>query len=96
MLRRIIDVISFICDRDLAFKGSDQDVGSTHYGNDVGVLELVSKYDQFFIKIMCNNEYIKSVFVLLVLNLTSITNVYFRNNNAIYLYFTNSFSKLNF
>ena len=44
-----------------------------------------------------NNEYIKSLFVLLDLNLTSITNVFFRNNNAyIYIYFTNSFSKLKF
>ena len=43
----------------------------------------------------CNNEYIKSLFVLLDINLTSITNVFFRNNNA-YIYFTNSFSKLEF
>ena len=41
----------------------------------------------------CNNEYIKSVFILffyliiLPINLTSITNVFFHNNNAyIYIY----------
>ena len=43
----------------------------------------------------CNNEYIKSLLVLLDINLTSITNVYFLNYNY-YIYFTNSFSKLEF
>ena len=41
----------------------------------------------------CKNEYIKYLFVLLDIHLTSIINVFFRNNNA-YIYFTNYFSKL--
>ena len=35
------------------------------------------------------------IYYFIYLNLTSITNVFFRNNNA-YIYFTNSFSKLVF
>ena len=41
----------------------------------------------------CNTEYIKSLFTLFNISFSSITNIYFRNNNA-YVYFINSFSKL--
>ena len=47
VLRRTIDVITFICERGLAFRGSDQDIGSNHNGNYLGILELLSKYDPF-------------------------------------------------
>ena len=45
VLRRTIDVIIFICERGLAFIGSDQDIVSNHNGNYLGILELLSKYD---------------------------------------------------
>ena len=37
VLRSTIDVITFICERGLAFKGSDQDIGSNHNGNYLGI-----------------------------------------------------------
>ena len=43
----------------------------------------------------CNTEYIKSLFTLLHISFSSITNIFFRNNNA-YVYFINSFSKFDF
>ena len=53
---RIIEVISFICERDLAIRVSDLDIGSNHNGNYLGILELVSidtnsKYYPLFVYI---------------------------------------------
>ena len=42
VLRSTIDVITFICERGLACRGSDQDIGSNHNGNYLGILELLS------------------------------------------------------
>ena len=47
VLRRTIDVITFICERGLVFRGPGQDIGSNHNGNYLGILELLSKYDHF-------------------------------------------------
>ena len=37
----------FLAERGLAFRGSDETVGSPHNGNYLGALELVSKFDPF-------------------------------------------------
>ena len=45
MLERIIDVILFLGERGLAFRGSSQRIGDFQNGNFLGVLELISDYD---------------------------------------------------
>jgi hypothetical protein len=47
VLRRLISVITFLAERGLAFRGEDEDVGSVHNGNYLGLLELISQYDVF-------------------------------------------------
>ena len=45
ILKRVIDVVLFISERGLAFRGSSQRIGSIHNGNFLGIIELVSHYD---------------------------------------------------
>lgn len=47
LLERIIEVIKFLAERGLAFRGSDETVGSPHNGNYLGLLELIAKFDIF-------------------------------------------------
>lgn len=44
---RLVEVIKFLSERGLAFRGSDQIIGSPHNGNFLGILELISKFDPF-------------------------------------------------
>eukprot|EP00918_Siedleckia_nematoides_P019293 GHVU01041094.1.p1 GENE.GHVU01041094.1~~GHVU01041094.1.p1 ORF type:complete len:421 (+),score=38.87 GHVU01041094.1:275-1537(+) len=46
MLRRMLDVICFIGERGLAFRGTSQEFGNHSNGNYLGILELIAKYDQ--------------------------------------------------
>lgn len=43
VLRQIIDVIFFLCERGLAFREKDELIGSPFNGNYLGLLELLSK-----------------------------------------------------
>ena len=47
VLKRVVSVISFISERGLAFRGSDEIIGSPNNGNFLGLLELISEYDDF-------------------------------------------------
>ena len=45
ILKRIIDIVLFLGERGLAFRGSSQRIGSADNGNFLGLIELLSKYD---------------------------------------------------
>lgn len=47
VLKRIIETIVFISERGLAFRGSNETVGSKENGNYLGILELIAKFDPF-------------------------------------------------
>lgn len=47
LLERIINVIKFLCERGLAFRGTDETVGSPSNGNYLGLLELLATVDPF-------------------------------------------------
>ncbi|XP_071578391.1 zinc finger MYM-type protein 1-like [Temnothorax nylanderi] len=47
ILKRVIETIIFIAERGLAFRGSDDNVGSKSNGNFLGILELLAKFDPF-------------------------------------------------
>lgn len=47
VLHRIVSVVKFLASRSLAFRGSNQIIGSNNNGNYLGCLELISKYDPF-------------------------------------------------
>lgn len=47
VLRRLISVIIFISERGLAFRGENETLGSPNNGNYLGLLELISEYDDF-------------------------------------------------
>lgn len=45
ILKRIIDVVLFLSDSGLPFRGSSQRLGCANNGNFLGVVELLSYYD---------------------------------------------------
>jgi hypothetical protein len=45
ILRRILDVILFLGERSLAFRGDSEKIGDPHNGNFLGLIELLSHYD---------------------------------------------------
>ena len=45
LLERILDVVIFLGERGLAFRGDSERIGDAHNGNFVGILELLSRYD---------------------------------------------------
>lgn len=47
LLRRIVEVIKFLAERGLAFRGTEEVFGSPHNGNYLGLLELLAKFDPF-------------------------------------------------
>ena len=47
LLMRIVSTIKFIAERGLAFRGTDEVIGSQTNGNYLGILELLSEYDPF-------------------------------------------------
>lgn len=47
ILKRVVETIRFLAERGLAFRGSDETVGSPNNGNYLGILELLSKFDPF-------------------------------------------------
>jgi len=47
VLKRAVSVICLLAERSLAFRGSDQLIGSPSNGNYLGILELLSQYDTF-------------------------------------------------
>lgn len=46
-MKRVVVVICFLAKRGLAFRGTNELVGSPHNGNYLGILELVAKFDDF-------------------------------------------------
>eukprot|EP00918_Siedleckia_nematoides_P079000 GHVU01172982.1.p1 GENE.GHVU01172982.1~~GHVU01172982.1.p1 ORF type:complete len:433 (-),score=73.54 GHVU01172982.1:1061-2359(-) len=47
LLLRLMNVICFLAERGLAFRGKNQLLGSAQNGNYLGMLEVVAKYDDF-------------------------------------------------
>jgi hypothetical protein len=47
LLERIVSIIKFLTSRGLAFRGSNDIIGSVHNGNYLGILELLAEYDNF-------------------------------------------------
>lgn len=47
LLRRVVSVIKFLAARGLAFRGSDQRLGSHSNGNYLGIIELLAEHDTF-------------------------------------------------
>lgn len=47
VLLRIVEVIKFLCARNLAIRGNNEVFGSNENGNFLGILELLSKFDPF-------------------------------------------------
>lgn len=47
VLKRVVEVIRFLSERGLSFRGSDETFGSPHNGNYLGILELLSQFDPF-------------------------------------------------
>ncbi|KAF7654104.1 hypothetical protein LDENG_00073980 [Lucifuga dentata] len=47
ILKRVVAVIKFLGERGLVFRGDDELFGSTHNGNFLGILELLSQFDPF-------------------------------------------------
>lgn len=47
LLKRIVAVIKFLASRGLAFRGSNQQIGSTQNGNYLGTLEFLGQFDPF-------------------------------------------------
>lgn len=47
LLKRLIPVIQFLSKRGLAFRGAEDIIGSPHNGNYLGILELISLFDDF-------------------------------------------------
>ncbi|XP_042204329.1 uncharacterized protein LOC121854007 [Homarus americanus] len=47
LLKRLISVLKFICERGLALRGDDEIIGSPHNRNYLGLLELLAEYDDF-------------------------------------------------
>uniref|UniRef100_A0A8C4WRC5 DUF4371 domain-containing protein n=1 Tax=Eptatretus burgeri TaxID=7764 RepID=A0A8C4WRC5_EPTBU len=50
VLKRSVSVISFLAERGLAFRGSDEIVGSRTNGNYLGLMELLAEYDPFLVQ----------------------------------------------
>lgn len=47
IIKRLVSVIKFICERGLASRGENEIIGSSKNGNYLGVLELLAEYDNF-------------------------------------------------
>ena len=47
VLKRLISVIKFSCERGLALRGENEIMGSAANGNYLGMLELLAQYDDF-------------------------------------------------
>lgn len=47
VLKRVVAVTSFLCERGLAFRGDNEIIASSHNGNFLGIIELLSKFDPF-------------------------------------------------
>jgi hypothetical protein len=47
VLEHVVETICFLSERSLAFRGSDEVVGSPRNGNYLGILELLAKFDRF-------------------------------------------------
>ena len=47
LFEQIIEVVKFLAERGLAFRGSNETIGFHNNGNYLGLLELLAKFDPF-------------------------------------------------
>ena len=50
LIEQIIEVVKFLAERGLSFRGSDETVGPPHNENYLGLLELLAKFDHFLVE----------------------------------------------
>lgn len=50
VLKRLVSVIKFACERGLALHGGNETLGSPSNGNYLGMLELIAQYDNFLLQ----------------------------------------------
>lgn len=47
VLKRVVAVVKFLCERSLSFRGNNEVFGVPNNGNYLGILELISQFDPF-------------------------------------------------
>ena len=47
VLQRVVSIVKFLSSRGMAFRGENENIGSQHNGNYLGVLEWIAQYDPF-------------------------------------------------
>lgn len=47
VLKRVVAVVKFLCERSLSFRGDNEAFGVSNNGNYLGILELISQFDPF-------------------------------------------------
>lgn len=55
IIKRLVSVIQFICERGLVLRGQNETVGSPKNGNYLGILELLAEYDKFLKQLIENH-----------------------------------------
>lgn len=51
VLQRAVEVIKFLAERGLPFRGDDEVFRSANNDNYMGVIELIAKFDPFYVSI---------------------------------------------
>jgi hypothetical protein len=47
VLHRVVECLKFLCERGLALRGENENIGDSHNGNFLGALQFVAKFDPF-------------------------------------------------
>lgn len=47
VLRRVVAIVKFLAQRGMPFRGDDDQLGSIHNGNFLGIMELIAQFDPF-------------------------------------------------
>jgi hypothetical protein len=47
VLQRVVAIVKFLAERGLPFRGRDEQLGSVHNGNFLGIAELLAQFDPF-------------------------------------------------
>ena len=50
-MERLIDIVIFLAEKNLAFRESDEVLGSPHNGNSLGLFELLAKRDPILLEL---------------------------------------------
>jgi hypothetical protein len=50
VLRRLIDIVIYLAERNLSFRGTTEKLGAYDNGNFLGLVELIAKYDPILLE----------------------------------------------